>query len=282
MDKRILFLTDFSKTALNAARYALDLYTDSECTFHFLNTYHADSYSIEGYTYMHSGQRAYNVEQPKTSIKFRKLIEQLRLHDKHPKHSYYTIAASNTLLDGVNDVISKHDIDIVIMGAKGMTSSRTVVFGMNTIDIMENITACPVLAIPEDVKFKSPKEIVFPTDFKIPFKRRELKYLMNIAELHGSEIRVLHVKEAAQLNRSQQENKDLLGRLFKDITHSFHDVQDTTVHEGINAFIDSQKSDMVAFINQKRNFFTRMLYKPLVQELGYQSSVPVLVLKHRV
>jgi len=282
MDKRILLLTDFSKTALNAARYALDLYSDCDCTFHFLNTYHADSYTIEGYSYMYSGNRAYNVERPKTEIKFRRMVEQLRLKDKNPKHTYYTIAASNTLLDGVNNVISKHDIDLVIMGAKGMTSSRTVVFGMNTIDIMENVTACPVLAIPEDVDFKSPKQIVFPTDFKIPFKRRELKYLINIAVMHNSEIRVLHVKEAAKLNTSQQENKALLQLLFKDIAHSFHTVEHPSVHEGINRFIDTQESDMVAFINQKRNFFTRMLYKPLVQELGYQSSVPVLVLKHRV
>ncbi|WP_299399628.1 universal stress protein [uncultured Gelidibacter sp.] len=282
MEKRILLLTDFSKTALNAARYALDLYADYECSFHFLNTYHADSYTIEGYSFNYSGHRNYNIEQPNRQIKFRKLVEQLRLHDKNPKHNYYTIAASDTLLDGVNDVISRYDIDIVIMGSKGMTSSRTVVFGMNTVNIMENITACPVMAIPEDVSFKAPKEIVFPTDFKISFKRRELKYLMNIAELHKSKISVLHVKESAHLNKAQQANKELLGQIFKTITHTFHEVENMTVHEGINKFIDGQNSDMVAFINQKRNFFTRMLYKPLVQELGYQSSVPVLVLKHRI
>ncbi|TDU34473.1 nucleotide-binding universal stress UspA family protein [Gelidibacter sediminis] len=282
MDKRILLLTDFSRTALNAARYALDLYKDRQCTFYFLNTYHEDSYSIEGYSYLHSGQRSFDVQKPHTEEQFKKLVQILRLHDPNPIHEYYTIAANNTLVRGVNDVISKNDIDIVIMGAKGVTSSRTVIFGMNTIDVMENITACPVLAIPEDVRLLAPKEIVFPTDFRIPFKRRELKYLINITQLHHSTIRVLYVKETAQLNKEQLQHKALLTALFKDIEHSFHEVESASVHEGINAFIDSRDSDIVAFIHQKKTFFSRLLSKPLVQELGYQSRVPVLVLKHRV
>lgn len=282
MDKRILILTDFSKNALNAVRYALDLYSDRESIFYFLNTYHSDSYSIDSHAYNHSGHRSYDIEEPKTKERFENLMQNLGAQTKNPKHTYYTIAVNNNLLDGVNDVIAKNDIDIIIMGAKGMTSSRTIVFGMNTIDIMENITACPVLAIPEDVRFTPPKEIVFPTDYKTSFKRRELKYLINIAQMHDADIQVIHVKESDKLNNTQQNNKELLATLFRDVGHSFHELKDMTVLEGINSFIDNHDSDMIAFINQKRNFFSRMISKPLVQKLGYQSAVPVLVLKHRI
>ncbi|MGM5469993.1 universal stress protein [Flavobacteriaceae bacterium LMO-SS05] len=281
MDKRIVILTDFSNDALNAARYALDLYTGRKCTFYFLNTYHPDSYSDDSYDYSYSGLRNYTIKKPNTEEQFEDLMQVLGLYDKNPNHSYHTISAYNSLLEGVNDVIAKNDIDIIIMGAKGMTSSRTVVFGMNTINIMENIKACPVLAIPEDIEFMPPKEIVFPTDYKTPFKRRELKYLINIAQMHDADIRVLHVKESEKLNTNQQDNKELLDRLFIDVDHSFHELENITVLGGINAFIDSRHSDMVAFINQKRNFFSRMVSKPLVQELGNNLRVPVLVLRHR-
>lgn len=168
------------------------------------------------------------------------------------------------------------------MGTKGMTSSRTVVFGRNTINIMENVTACPVLAIPEDVVFTPTKEIVFPTDYKKPFKQRELKYLINIAQLHDSSIRVLHVKESMKLNIIQQRNKDLLETIFKNVEHSFHELEDMAVHKGINAFIESRHSDIVAFVNHKRGFFGRIFSKSLIRELGKQSGVPVLVLKNRI
>lgn len=282
MDKRILLLTDFSKGALNAIRYALGLYSEIKCTFYFLNTYHPDTYSTGSHDFHHSGQRIYETTTPDVEKQFKTLIQTLGPENKSPDHRYLTIAINNTLLEGVNDVIAKYDIDIVIMGSKGLTSSRTVLFGMNTVHIMENVTACPVLAVPEDVKFMPPKEIVFPTDFKTPFKRRELKYLINIAQMHDADIQVLHVKEADHLNTEQQENKQLLETLFKDVGHSFHDLAEVSVPEGINGFIDGHDSDMVAFINQKRNFFSRLVSKPLVKELGYHPRVPVLALKHRM
>jgi nucleotide-binding universal stress UspA family protein len=282
MDKRILLLTDFSRNALNAVRYALDLYSDQKCIFYFLNTYNEGGYSLDSHAYNHSGQRSYNIEKPNTKEGYKDLMQALSRHKNNPKHSFYTIATNNSLLQGVKDVIAKNDIDIIVMGTKGITSSRTVVFGMNTITIMENVTECPVLAIPEDVEFTHPKEIVFPTDYKLPFKRRELKYLINIAKMHDSFIRVLHVKESAKLTQVQQGNKELLNTIFKEVGHSFHELEDMRVQAGINAFIDSRDSDMVAFVNQKRNFFSRIMSKPLVKELGYQSRVPVLVLKHRI
>ncbi|EGV42538.1 universal stress protein [Bizionia argentinensis JUB59] len=282
MDKRILILTDFSKEALNAARYALDLYADRKCTFYFLNTYYADGYSIDSHNYTDFGRRTFDNQEPKTEEQFKSLIEVLNLQSNDPIHTYNTIFANNALLEAVDDVVAKHDIDIIIMGAKGMTSSRPVAFGMNTINVMENSKACPVLAIPEDVVFKTPRKIVFPTDYKTPFKRRELKYLINIAGTHGTDIQVIHIKESDKLTKEQQDNKKLLVTLFKDVDHSFHELNGMTVLEGINAFIERHESDMVAFINQKSNFFSRLVSKPLVKDLGYQSHVPVLVLRHRV
>ena len=282
MEKRILILTDFSKEALNAARYALHLYADRRCAFYFLNAFQADGYAIDTQNYSRIGTRAYDVQKPKTEEQFKRLRQQLGLQSIHPKHSYDRIFANDTLFDSAKNMIAKHDIDIIIMGAKGITSSRPVVFGRNTIDIMENINACPVLAIPEDVDFKPLRKILFPTDYKTPFKRRELKYLINIASTHDIDIQVLHIKESDNLKKEQQDNKKLLAKLFKDVGHSFHELNGTTVLEGINTFIERYESDLVAFINQKRNFFSRMVSKPLVRELGYQSQVPVLVLRHRV
>lgn len=282
MDKRILVLTDFSKNALNASKYALELYSEHKCTFYFLNTFREVGYRINSHIHNYAGELSYDIKAPNTIEGFKNLMHTLDLQAKSPNHSYHTISSHSSLLEGVNDTIAKHDIDIVVMGTKGSTSSRTVVFVMNSINIMENITTCPVLAIPEDVDFMPPKQIAFPTDFKTPFKRRELTYLINIAQMHSANIQVLHVKESETLNLLQLGNKKLLETLFKDVEHTFHELEKTSVHDGINNFIDTHDSDMVAFINQKRNFFNRLISKPLTNVLGYQTPVPVLVLKNRI
>ena len=282
MDKRILVLTDFSKNALNAARYGLALYSDRKCSFYFLNTYQLNAYSFDGPVYnREAGLHSYEIEKRESEKKLEELQQVLRLDFDNPKHTYHTIVTYNSLLEGVNDVIAKNDVDLIIMGTKGMTSPRTVVFGRNTINIMEHVTACPVLAIPEDVGFTPPKEIIFPTDYKKSFKRRELKYLINITQLHDSDIAMLHVKESTKLNKVQQRNKVLLQTIFKNVNHSFHELEDIAVHKGINAFIDSHQGDIVAFVNHKRGFFERLFSTSLISELGQKSRVPVLVLKDR-
>ncbi len=205
----------------------------------------------------------------------------LRLRSENPKHTYETVSTYNTLFDATKEIIAKKDIDLIIMGTQGLTGSRTVIFGTNTVTIMEGITECPVLAVHENLGFKSPKEIVFPTDYKSAFKRRELKYMIDIAQLHSGFIRILHIKKSDELTKIQQDNKDLLASIFTDVGHSFHELEDIAVHDGINAFIDSRDSDMVAFIDHKRNFFSKIVSKPLVKELGYHSKIPVLVLRNR-
>lgn len=279
MDKRILITTDFSKNALNAVRYALNLYKDKTCDFFFLNVYQVDGYNLDNAMMVpEPGERAFESGKKQSEERFKKLMEILRLHPHNPKHHYHTISTFNSLLEAANDIIAKKDIDIIIMGTKGATSSRTVIFGSNTVNMMEKITDCPVLAIPEKVRFSPPKEIVFPTDYKTPFKRMEINYLIEIGKMHGTFIRVLHIMEEDHLNKKQQDNKALLESILEKTNHSFHTLSAIKVQTGINAFIESRGSDMVAFINRKHSFFGSIFSRPLVKELGYHSRIPIIAL----
>ncbi|MGB5555533.1 MAG: universal stress protein, partial [Flavobacteriaceae bacterium] len=260
-------------------RYALDLYAAQNCDFYFLNAYQVDGYSIDNMMmFPEPGEKAYETAKKESEDGFVKLMDILELHNNNLKHTYHTISTFNSLLEAVNDTIAKNDIDIVIMGTKGVTGSSAVVFGTNTINMMENITECPVMAIPEEVRFSPPKEVVFPTDFKTPFKRKELKYLIEIAKMHDTFIRVLHVKEEPKLSANQVSNKELLQSILSETGHSFHNLEDIKVHAGINAFIESRESDMISFVNRKHSFFENMFSKPLVKEMGYHSRIPVLTL----
>lgn len=278
MDKRVLLPTDFSKNALNAIRYALDLYKDQNCDFYFLNAFTVNGYSIENMMVPEPGERAYEASKKASEDEFVKLIDILELHADNPKHNYHTIPTYNSLLFAIKDTIAKRDIDIVVMGTKGATGADGIVFGTNTIDIMENVTEAPVLAIPENVRFEAPKEIVFPTDYKTAFKRKELNYLLEIAKYHNAFIRILHIAKGSKLSREQRSNKELLESILENYDHSFHTLTDLKVKSGISAFIESRESNMMAFVNKKHNFFENLFSKPLVKEMGYHSKIPVLTL----
>ncbi len=280
MKKRILLPTDFSKNALNAIRYALELYRSMDCEFYFMNVYQVNGYALDNRMMVpEPGEPAFEAARERSEEGLENLMEQLRVHPDNPRHSYHQISTYNALLEAINNTVAKKDIEIVVMGTKGTTGSRTIIYGTNTINVMEKVKACPVLAIPENVRFSSPKEIVFPTDYKSVFKHKELVYLMEIGKAHKAFIRVLYIDDGDGLSKKQKENKELLKTILGNSDHSFHTLTDVKVQEGINTFIESRDSDMIAFINRKHHFFGSIFSKPLVKELGYHSKIPILVLR---
>lgn len=278
MDKRILIPTDFSKNALHAVRYALDLYRKLNCEFYFLNVFKGDSYTTDGLIISEPGSAAYETGKRKSEQSFVKLLEMLELHYDNPKHSYYTISTLDVLLEAMKKTIAKKDIELVIMGTKGATANRDRIFGGNTVNAMEKIRECPVLAIPPNMHFSRPREIVFPTDYKTVFKRKELSYLLEIAMMHDSTVNVLHVTKKTELTEVQENNKSLLNAILETVDHNFHTLSFTDVSDGLNAFVESRGSDMIAFINSKHFFFGSIFSKPLVKEIGYDATVPILAL----
>lgn len=278
MKKRILLPTDFSKNALNAIRYALDLYQDFNCEFYFLNTYNVVGYSIDSMTTPVPGEKLYEVAKNTSNEGMERLMKILKLHPNNPKHTYHTVSSYNSLFLAVEDIIAKKDIDIIVMGTKGNTGASSVVFGTNTVLIMERIKNCPVIAVPDSYSYSPPKEIVFPTDYKTNFKRKELSYLLEIAKNHGANISVLHVAKEAHLSSEQESNKVLLEDILEGIDYSLHTLSNIKVSKAITVFVASRESDMIAFLNGKHFFFGSLLSNPLVKEIGYNTDVPVLVL----
>lgn len=278
MDKRILVPTDFSKNALNAVRYALDLYARLNCEFYFLNVFQAGSYSTDSLILPEPGSEAYERAKNKSEEGFVKLLAMLEVHHDNPKHSYHTISTFNDLSEAMRQTIAQKDIDLVVMGTRGATADREIIFGGNTVNAMEKIRECPVMAIPPNFGFVPPKEIVFPTNYKTTFKRKELGYLIEIAKLHEAAIRVLYVKKKPDLNDAQKTNKDLLADIFETVEHSFHTLSDKKVSDGLTAFVESRNSDMIAFVNHKHFFFGSVFSRPLVKEIGYEAIVPILAL----
>lgn len=278
MDKRILVPTDFSKNALNAVRYALNLYKEIKCEFYFLNVFRLDSYSTDNLFIPEPGSAEYEAAKTRSEEEFDKLLDILKLHHNNVKHSYHTISTFNFLEEALKQIIAEKDIDLVVMGTQGATGAKGLIFGSNTVNTMEKIRECPVLAVPENVRFSSPKEIVFPTDYKSAFKRKELSYLIEISKMHDTAIRVLYVAKKVELNDEQLNNQKLLGDILGTLNHSFHTLSLKDVSDGLTSFVESRDSDMIAFINRKHFFFSSIFSKPMVKEIGYNAIVPILAL----
>lgn len=278
MKTKILLPTDFSKNAWNAIRYAIDLFKDKECEFYILNAYSAKGYVLESMMVPEPGETEFERAKVTSEKGLSKILEMLSFRDPNQKHTFYTLSQFNSLLEALKMVVEKKDINMVIMGTKGSTNSKSAVFGSNAITIMEKLRNCPVMAVPEDARLGTIKEIVFPTSFKTHFKHRELQYLTNIAKMSNAAIRIVHIDTDDSLDKNQESNKQLLEECFEEVAYTFHTLHSSTPSEAVRLFVESRESDMIAFINKKHAFFGSIFSRPMVKEIGLYSKVPIMAL----
>lgn len=280
MDKRILLPTDYSKNAYNAIKYAQGLYGHVQCDFYLLNAYQVSGYTLESMRVPEEGEPLYEAAKKESEEGMEHLVRMLQIQPENHRHRFHTICTFNSFVEAVAHAVRNNDIDAIVMGTKGVTGSLTRIFGTNTVRVMEYIKQCPVIAVPEDYLFVPPKEIVFPTDYRNGFQKKEISDLIEIAKLHGSRINVVHMDrdKDGKLNESEEANKKLLEDILEGTDYEIHFLPAVQLGKGIEIYLEGKGGDMVAFLNRKHTFLWTLLSNPFVKEIGFLPKVPILEL----
>lgn len=275
----ILIPTDFSNNSRNAIEYALKLFRNDKCTFYLLNAFQSYYYTTTSLMVPEPGEPAFDKAKKNSEQELENLVHELQKNG-NKDHRFRTISDFNTVVEAIKKSLKLHKFRIVIMGTEGNSSFENRVYGSNAIHVMEHIHTSPVLIIPHTTKFdnKGKKEIVFATNYKVPYTRRAVKYLAEIASHYGAAVRILYVEEKHSLSSSQIQNKEILRAYLKNVVHSFHTLTEIKVTAGIHSFIESRDSQMLAISNRKHGFFEGFFSKSVIEEIGYKPMVPVLVL----
>jgi len=275
--KKILLPTDFSKNSWNAIKYALQLFKEETCKFYLLNTYTPTIYQVE---YLLGNPAQYDIPDPvmETSMEKLKILEErINTEFNNSKHSVETMSVFNTLIPEIIEVVEDKGIDYVIMGTKGATGAKEILFGSNTVHVFKNIK-CPVLAIPENFKFESPHEVLFPTDYEIDYTAKHIQPLIDITSLYISRINILNVSFGYELTEQQEKNKHKLEDFFKDTAHLFHRVAHESVQEAISEFQMKARINLLVMINNKHSFFENLFFKSTINQIGFHLNIPFLLI----
>jgi len=275
--KKILLPTDFSENSWNAIKYALQLFKNETCKFYLLNTYTPAVYHAE-YVLVEPAQLGVidivrdgvleNLENLKTRI-----IKKF----KTPTNNIEVIGAFNTLIAEIIEIVDQKKIDYVVMGTKGATGAKEILFGSNTVHVIKNIK-CPILAIPDGFEFETPRDILFPTDYAIAYKLNQLKPLKDIMLLYNTRVNILHLTTNYNLSNKQKTNKSILENALKNVEHTFNEESDQTVEEGITNFQLKKPVNMLVMINNKHSFFENLFFKSTINKIGFHLKIPFLVI----
>ena len=280
--KKILLPTDFSQNAINAIHYALELFKDEVCTFYLLNTYTPVIYN---YDYqMNTGGylgEVVDIVKKNSISKLEELKKDLKKKHVNNKHSFTIISSFNLLTDEIKDLIKEYDLDLIVMGTKGSSGAREVLFGSNTIHVINKVK-CPVLAIPDGYFFEKPTEILFPTDYKVDYTLKQLDVLKLIADRYQSRVHILNVSHGTDLTETENKNKKKLEKLLAEQKHVSYRVDDQEIPQAINEFQGATYVQLLMMINNKHSFFENLFFKPVINQIGFHLTVPFLVIPSKM
>ena len=278
MEKKILIPTNFTKHAWNTLVYALNLYKKLPCTFYILN-----AYEVPPKIFL---SRNHNMELEKakdTSEKgLQKILQGINFRQENENHHFKIISSNKDLAGAIQDCIDMHNIDLVLMVSRGENVSINSAYKNDISEVIEKVEYCPFLILPEKNKDLPEfyREIVFPTNYKFLFRKKEVVALIDMALNLNAKIRILYIDiDNRPLSKLQEQNKETLKTYFSDVDFSFHILTQTTVTTGIHLFIESRESNFLALYKRKHGFFSKLFSHKIKEEIDFNPKIPVLILK---
>jgi nucleotide-binding universal stress UspA family protein len=277
--KNILIPTDFSENAMNAIRFALEFFKYDHTEFYFLHVYEDEVYDNHELLEETSFNDVKTIVGNQSQLKLQSLLKEVNEISPNPRYKYHIVSAYNSLIDEVDTWVIAKNIDLIVMGTKGETSNKSFAFGSNTLQVLKYVS-CPVLAIPETYVYTQPKHVLFPTNYLIPYRRRELNLLSNMVAPYRSVIDILYISASNKLSKRQEDNRDFLESEFPENQLNFKTLASKNITQSISEYVETEKIDLLVMVNTRHSFLEDMLYRCKVDELCLQTQIPFLALQN--
>lgn len=277
--RKILIPTDFSENAKNAINYAVQLFKYDVSEFYFMHAYQDDIYANEALLTQKTLNNVAATISKASEEQLKNTVKSVSSISPNPRHSYHTISSKNYLVDEANKIVDEENIDIVVMGTRGKTNDRKLTFGSHTLQVLKYVQ-CPVLAIPEGYKYTQPKHILFPTDYMIPYKRRELKLLCEIGAPYRATIDMLYISKSNKLSLRQKDNKAFIENELCKNTINFKTENSKHIINTIYKYIKKNSTDILVMVNTRHSFWEHILFQSTIDELSLNLDIPFLTLQN--
>ncbi|MGP1480060.1 MAG: universal stress protein [Capnocytophaga sp.] len=271
--KNILVTTDFSEKSIASLRVALHLAKQHKAKVYVL---HAIELPLRLMTES-------QVSVPE-AMYFLNLTKQ-RFNDLHKQMDttveVFDIIETSPLPDAVQDVIKKHQIDLVLMGSNGASGAKELFIGSNAEKVIRSAPV-PVLVIKNPEEKLKVKRMMFGCDFSKRFLK-PFEKAMKLAKLFNAKIDLVYVNTPYQFLTTAEINHRMK-EFLKDAEHvhqhfETHVYNDIRVETGILNYVKENKIDLICMFPNGRKGIAHFFNGSISSDLVNHSDTPVLTIK---
>ena len=277
--KNILVPTDFSNNAYNALHYATRLFKNEPCKFYLLHSFEKQVSLSTSRIDIGKSEQITNRLFDESYERLNMLLYSITIDSEGLGHQFETVSSSKALMKEINFLIKGMTIDYVVMGTKGQTGAKEVLFGSTTLMVIKKIKDCPLLVIPVEINFEPIKTLAFITGFRRAYTDFEIRSIHTLAALTGSVVHIAHILEEGKINQEQRENLFQLKEKLKSLANDVYWIsKGTTKTESILDFVFNNNINMLAMIYYKHGFLNSLFRESTIKKIGLHPGIPFLMI----
>ncbi len=254
----VIIPVDFSETSLNAARFAAKMLAwKDDATAVLYHNYESENDHDISLFYLESLKKEFN------NAGVRKVECEYEM--------------GGDLIENISRLAHTIRATLVLMGITGKSAVRQVMFGSNTLKLVDK-NLYPVMIIPPDALYKGVTKIAFATDFKNVELSTPSQLIGSVLRLFAPKLHIVHVaKEAAQtLSPAMLEEKTKIDLLFSSFEKEFFFISGDDFYESLDRFVREQDIDVLVTVPKHPSNSASLFRSSHTKKLAYHSHIPIL------
>ena len=270
--KTLIVPVDFSAASANAAHYALDFATAIDASLALI--------------YICQFPIAFS-EVPVPAITVTELMKDAERNIAELKHDLlreakgsikiYTEVREGGIVSEIDHYCKSIQPYAVIMGARGVGSVETALFGSNTLSAMKHL-AWPLIIVPKGVRFTNIKKIGLACDLRNVTQSVHADQIKSLVNDFHAELHVLHVQKESKgtIGNEEIEGSEWLREMLEELKPTFHFMTKNNIEEALNEFSESNNLDMLIMIPKKHGLLDGLLHQSQSKRLAMHTHVAVM------
>jgi len=269
--KKILFPSDFSKTANNAFDYACKLANQWNANIDVIHIYNNTLTSKAFSKYYDIDSEVIHEEKIKDfENKVDELIEINKTDRVHNKKLIYGRVVSKEIAKFAKDGA----YDMIVMGMKGEHNRIEKIMGSVTTNLMEK-AECPVLAIPEKASFREIKKMAYATDLS-KGSDMGIDKAFDFSDEIGAELNFLHVDHIVYEKSNVMERAEMSVAPKLEYTKLYN----PSIVDGIQDYLNKLPVDMLCLYFAKRKLWEMIFPNQTTRKIAFHTEIPLLVFQN--
>lgn len=275
----ILITTDFSDSSLNAARYATAL---------------AQKIGVDRIMLYYSyDNTSFNtdspVAEPEISLTHEGSLLALEIIEREIKEvldndtnvSIDLITNELPLIVGVEQLVERWQVDLVVAGTTGKSGLEKFMMGSNTISLASACPA-PLLIVPKEAKFETIEKIVFACDLKKISTSTPVGVIKNLLETLQAKLLVLNVAlKGKRIDPDTIPQQYKLHTLLDELDPEYHYTESDDIADEIEDFAEDHDAGLIITIPISYGFFEALFRRSVSKRLINDLDTPLLLLKEK-